>query len=196
MPPPIEQSIHQLRTASPRRHNDSINRLTAFLTFALGLFSIVDRCFGASSAQLEDSFSPPVALTNEFGRFRSPAILDDGRRVLTPQDWTIRRQEIVRYWHSVMGTWPPLLTKPSVQILFTQVTNSIRLHRVRLEIAADRFEEGWLLVPTNNYRRPAVLVPFYDPETSTGRKGANRDFAWQLARRGFVTLSIGSPGGD
>jgi len=41
-------------------------------------------------------------------------------------------------------------------------------------------------------------VPFYDPETSAGldEKHPLRDFARQLTKRGFVSLSIGSPGGD
>jgi pimeloyl-ACP methyl ester carboxylesterase len=48
---------------------------------------------------------------------------------------------------------------------------------------------------------PAVLVPFYEPGTSVGRppdpkRGKFGDYGLQLARRGFVTLSIGSPGGD
>ena len=32
---------------------------------------------------------------------------------------------------------------------------------------------------------------FYEPETGIGLKGEHRDFAYQLARRGFVTLSVG-----
>src|SRR5262249_45592351 len=36
-------------------------------------------------------------------------------------------------------------------------------------------------------------VVFYDALTGIGKKGELRDFAYQLARRGFVTLSIGSP---
>jgi pimeloyl-ACP methyl ester carboxylesterase len=45
------------------------------------------------------------------------------------------------------------------------------------------------------------LVPFYEPGTSVGRppdpkRGKFGDYGLQLARRGFVTLSIGSPGGD
>ena len=44
---------------------------------------------------------------------------------------------------------------------------------------------------------PAVVIPFYDPESSTGlNKRQLCDFGYQLSRRGFVTLSIGSPGGD
>ena len=41
-----------------------------------------------------------------------------------------------------------------------------------------------------------MFVPYYDPETSVGLQKELRDFAWQLAKRGFVTLAIGSPGGD
>ena len=65
-----------------------------------------------------------------------------------------------------------------------------------MEIAADYFIAGYLLVPEGAGPFPAAFVPFYDPETSIGLKGELRDFAYQLARRGFVTLSIGSPGGD
>ena len=42
-----------------------------------------------------------------------------------------------------------------------------------------------------------MLVPYYEPATSVGEsKETNRDFGYQLAKRGFITLSIGSPGGD
>ena len=54
-----------------------------------------------------------------------------------------------------------------------------------------------LLVPDGNGPFPAIFVPFYEPETSTGQNQSKlRDFAYQLTKRGFVTLSIGSPGGD
>lgn len=42
-----------------------------------------------------------------------------------------------------------------------------------------------------------MLVLYYEPETSIGvSKEPLRDFGYQLARRGFVTLSIGTPGGN
>ncbi len=42
------------------------------------------------------------------------------------------------------------------------------------------------------------MVPFYEPETSVGLKAdkPDRDLGWQLAKRGMVTLNIGTPGGD
>jgi hypothetical protein len=43
-----------------------------------------------------------------------------------------------------------------------------------------------------------VLVVYYEPETSVGLNPDQplRDFGAQLARRGFVTLSLGTPGGN
>jgi hypothetical protein len=40
---------------------------------------------------------------------------------------------------------------------------------------------------------PAALVVYYDAETGAGLGKAGRDFGYQLAKRGFVTLSVGSP---
>src|SRR5690606_35909054 len=68
-------------------------------------------------------------------------------------------------------------------------------HTVRFDVARGVETSGYLLVPDElndpDGRRPAVLVVYYEPETAVGLKGENRDFALQLARRGFVTLSIG-----
>jgi hypothetical protein len=67
-------------------------------------------------------------------------------------------------------------------------------HHVRLEIAPERTtEDAYLLIPDGKGPAPAVLVVFYDAGTGIGRgKAPHRDFAYQLARRGFVTLSLGS----
>ena len=37
-----------------------------------------------------------------------------------------------------------------------------------------------------------MLTVYYEPETAVGLRGEHRDFAVQLARRGFVALSIGT----
>ena len=42
-------------------------------------------------------------------------------------------------------------------------------------------------------KRPAVLTVFYEPETSAGLNDRElRDFAYQLVKRGFITLSVGT----
>lgn len=119
-----------------------------------------------------------------------------GREVKNETQWTLRRQEILETWHAALGRWPELLARPKLEVIRTEHREAFVQHRVRLEIAAGRLEEGWLLVPAGNGPFPAVLVPFYDPETSIGLKGRLRDFARQLTLRGFVSLSMGSPGGD
>ncbi|MCI0534432.1 MAG: sialidase [Verrucomicrobiales bacterium] len=142
---------------------------------------------------------PPAEYVNDFGRYRSPLQFSDGRPVKNADDWAARRREILEYWHKVMGPWPALLERPGLNILRTESRENFTQHRVRLDIAPGQTGEGWLLVPEGRGPFPAVLVPFYEPETSIGLKGLkgkNCDFAYQLARRGFVTLSIGSPGGD
>ena len=152
--------------------------------------------FGAGVERLDSCFVPPPEFVHDFNHFRSPLQFSDGRPVKTATDWILRRREILDYWHKVMGPWPPLLERPTVSVLHSESRQNLTQHRVRLEIAPGQTSEGWLLVPEGCGPFPAVLVPFYEPETSIGLKGENRDFAFQLARRGFVTLSIGSPGGD
>jgi hypothetical protein len=55
-----------------------------------------------------------------------------------------------------------------MMILTESPREGLRQCRVRIEIAAGRFEEGWLLIPPTTGPHPAVLVPFYEPETSIG----------------------------
>jgi len=96
-----------------------------------------------------------------------------------------------------MGPWPNVIEKPKVELLSQSRRDNFVQHRVRIEIAPGQTGEGWLLVPDGTGPFPAVVVPYYEPETSIGLgKEPLRDFGYQLARRGFVTLSIGAPGGD
>jgi dienelactone hydrolase len=120
--------------------------------------------------------------------------------VQSAKDWPRRREEILKYWHGVMGAWPPLLEKPAFETIREEPGGSLTQRRVKLEVAPEQKQEGWLLLPEGKGPFPAVLVVYYEPETSVGLnaddKHAFRDYGLQLAQRGFVTLSIGSPGGN
>lgn len=146
--------------------------------------------------QLAPYFHPPSQYSKQFGALKSPFQFEDGQMVKTPADWERRRKEILAYWHEALGAWPPLIQKPAVEYLETKQRETFHQHRIRLEIAPNQSAEGYLLVPEGRGPFPAVLIPFYEPETSIGLKLPLRDFGYQLARRGFITLSIGSPGGD
>ena len=142
-------------------------------------------------------FKPPAEFANQFGDYRSPLLFNDGTRVESATDWPRRREEILRQWNGLMGPWPPALERPKLEILLSTNRENFVQRRVRLEIGPGQTGEGWLLMPRGQGPFAAVLVVYYEPETSVGLgKEPRRDFGLQLARRGFVTLSIGTPGGD
>jgi len=143
-------------------------------------------------------FHPPAQYAGQFGSYRSPLKFEDGTWVKTAADWARRREEIRKQWHDLMGPWPPILQVPKVEFLpGVEPPSPLPPGRVRLEIAPGQTGEGWLLVPEGEGHFPAVLVLYYEPETSVGLGQERlRDFGLQLARRGFVTLSMGTPGGN
>lgn len=146
---------------------------------------------------IASAFQPPAELAGNLGDHASPLKFKDGRTVANAAEWRQRREEILADWHGLMGAWPAVLAKPALEVLATTRRESFTQHRIRLQIAAQQTGEGYLLIPDGQGPFPAVFVPFYDPETSTGLNDKPfRDFAHQLARRGFVALCIGSPGGD
>jgi len=153
---------------------------------------------GAAWRQIAPFFNPPANMAGQMGPYRSPLRFDDGRIVKTAADWQRRREEILREWHGIMGAWPRLIEKPRVEYVEASRRDGFVQHRVRVETAPGQNTAGYLLVPEGKGPFAAVLVVYYDAETSVGlaKDGELRDFAHQLARRGFVTLSIGSPGGD
>jgi hypothetical protein len=143
-------------------------------------------------------FQPPAEFAGVFGPYRSPLLFTDGTRVTNAADWPRRRAEILLEWMELMGPWPPLIERPRIEVLRESCRENLRQQRVRLEIAPQQTCEGWLLLPEGEGPFPAVLVLYYEPETSIGLNPdqPRRDFALQLARRRFITLSIGTPGGN
>ncbi len=139
-------------------------------------------------------FSPPAEFAGDFGKYKSPLIFDDGTKVKTPTDWQRRRQEILKTWRGYLGDWPPLIDKPKIEYLAKEHRENFTQHQVRVEIApGEQTVDGYLLIPDGAKSSPAVLVVYYDPNTGIGLGRELRDFAYQLAKRGFVALSIGTP---
>jgi hypothetical protein len=146
---------------------------------------------------LNSFFQPPPEFAGQFGDYRSPLTFHDGTIAVSHQDWLRRRAELLRQWHDLMGPWPPLLEHPGVKVMSESHREDFVQRRVQVEIASGQMSEGWLLLPDGHGPFPAVLVVYYEPETSIGLGDQPlRDFGLQLTRRGFVTLSIGTPGGN
>lgn len=150
----------------------------------------------AAPLNLDHFFTPPAEFVGQFGDYRSPLEFDDGRPVTNAFEWSVRRREIRAYWDATLGAWPPLVERPKVEIVDTSRRDNFTQHKVMVQVAPKQMLAGYLLVPDGDGPFPAVVVPYYDPETGVGLGNELRDFGLQLARRGFVTLSIGSPGGS
>jgi dienelactone hydrolase len=154
-----------------------------------------------AATRIAPHMMPPAEFAGKLGEYRSPLVFEDGSRVADARDWGRRREEILRKWHGVMGPWPELIEKPRFEVTGEAAREGYTEYAVTVEVAPGQTLAGVYLVPAGaNGPRPAVLVPFYETGTSVGRPPSGKrylaDYALQLARRGFVTLSIGSPGGD
>jgi dienelactone hydrolase len=148
-----------------------------------------------SWSEMEKFFMPPEQYKGKLGDYRSLMKFDDGAPVKTRQDWSRRRQEILRYWHGVMGPWPALIEKPRIKYQEKEHVENFTRHKVQVEFAPGVFASTqYLLVPDGRGPFPAVLVTWYSSGDSAGLSEKARgsvDFGYQLAKRGFVTLCIG-----
>jgi hypothetical protein len=136
----------------------------------------------------------PEEFREDEGEYRSPLLFENGKSVTSVDEWAERREEIFRIWTDHLGKWPEVIVDPSVKILESVRRENFDQHTVRFLWTPTEETTGYLLVPDSAKETPApaVLTVFYNPETAIGEGGEHRDFALQLTRRGFVTLSIGT----
>ncbi len=135
---------------------------------------------------------PPSSWKEDRGDYRSPLRFADGTPVRSPDQWARRRAELSEQWEKRLGKWPDLITEPEVDVLENRRREGFVEHRVRFLWTPDETTTGYLLVPDRPGPHPAAVTVYYEPETAIGRGKPFRDFALQLTRRGFVTLSIGT----
>ncbi|SFF56456.1 acyl-CoA thioester hydrolase/BAAT C-terminal domain-containing protein [Sunxiuqinia elliptica] len=144
-------------------------------------------------SKISGLFSPPAAFQNEFGDFKSPLRFYNGDTVANTEDWLLRREEILGRWHQMMGPWPDLLKEQQLEFLDSVKTEGITRYQVAFNWLPGERTQGYLLVPEGSMKKAAVITVFYEPETAVGIGGKPyRDFAIQLAKRGFITLSLGT----
>lgn len=141
---------------------------------------------------LSTYFETPESWIGDYGDYRSPLELDNGTTVADQKNWDTRRKQLRQWWMKQLGQWPPLITKPELEILDVTNHESYIEQRVSFLWTPDEKTVGYLLIPKTPSKKPAVMTVFYEPETAIGRGKPNRDFAIQLTKRGFVTLSIGT----
>ncbi|HKB38067.1 MAG TPA: sialidase [Gemmataceae bacterium] len=150
--------------------------------------------------KLEPYAQPPEEFAGKFGPYRSPLKFADNSLARTPREWARRREEIQKTWRKRLGSWPPMVEKPTVKKVETVERDGYTQHKVQVQAHPDgKCVNGYLLIPKGRGPFPAVIVPFYEPLTSIGQGAKGRgvgthDYGLQLVKRGFVTLSIGTPG--
>lgn len=173
------------------------------ILISLGLF--LTNCVGTKSkglmeaeknaiwGQIATYFEPPSEYKNVYGDYRSPLLFYNGDSVKTKKDWQKRRAEIRSRWMGLMGEWPAIMTEQHFEIIDTVYREDFTQHTVRFYWTPNQQTEGYLLIPNTEGKKPAVITVFYEPETAIGLSDKpNRDFAYQLTKRGFVTLSLGT----
>lgn len=137
-------------------------------------------------------FSVPFDFLDNFGDYPSPLLKEDGSKIAELKEWEKQRIKIREKWHGLLGKWPEPLTNPSFEILEELNHETYRQQKIRFEWVPGQKTEGYLLIPYEARELPAVVTVFYEPETGIGQGKPYRDFALQLAERGFVTLSLGT----
>ena len=149
---------------------------------------------GASDVwrKISGYFMPPAEFQNKYGEYRSPLKFYNGEPVRTTKDWTKRREEILSHWNEMMGIWPSFIDDQKMEISETLQKEGFTQYNISFNWLPGQKTEGYLLVPDIKGKKPAVVTVYYEPETSIGEGAPERDFAYQLAKRGFVTLSIGT----
>jgi len=166
--------------------------LLSWGAFLIGAATLTAQESAAPTVDVRPFLQAPAAWEGQYGEYRSPLLFANGRPVNTPEDWARRRNEILTDWHQQLGAWPPLITDQDFEILETTSRDQITQHQVRFRWLPEETTTGYLLIPDSKGPLPAVITVYYEPETAIGLGEPFRDFAYQLARRGYVTLSIGT----
>lgn len=193
-----DNSIHvaKLKWNRPNRLFGTNHPVTSVADPAAGSETAADKATASTQEPprqiIEPYFQVPLVWQGKFGSYRSPLLFQDGSPVVTAADWAQRRAELLAAWEDRLGAWPPLITEPQVTVLGSERRGAITQYQIRFLWTPTAETSAYLLIPDGSGPRPAVVSVYYEPETAIGRGAEQRDFAWQLAQRGFVALSIGT----
>lgn len=152
-----------------------------------------------------------LALAVSFAFAGPPAYLEHGdllyfhddsgavRPVKTPEDWRIRRGHILAHAESVMGEFPTAPRAPlNVKVLEERRFPGFLRQTITYDAMPGDPVPAYLLLPDAPGRRPAALALHPTGELGKGivmgeSDRANRNYAEELAQRGYVVLAPDYP---
>src|SRR5687767_1232234 len=78
-------------------------------------------------------FKPPQELERDYGTYKSPLLLNNGKAIANAAEWPARRQEILEYWFSVLGRPPELVARPRYEFLDGEKRENFHQSKLRIE---------------------------------------------------------------
>jgi dipeptidyl aminopeptidase/acylaminoacyl peptidase len=169
-----------------------------------GLLALTVWCLGAVDAQADDRL-----VRRTLPRDNLRLYLDEtgqARPVVSPADWSQRRQHIVTAMTAIMGTLPGEERRSDLDMRVVEEVDEGTFVRRLITIQSEPGSRlpAYLLIPKtalaeNAPRHPAVLC-LHGTNNEVGHgtvvglgKTPNRGYAKELAERGFVTLAPSYP---
>lgn len=143
--------------------------------------------------RIERFFKVPGEYADSFGSYQNLLFDSYGRDVTSAEEWKLKRDTLKSWWLSKMGVWPEIIRGNKMKRLDSIAFDGFTCYTVEFLWLPGEMTHGYLLEPTGAFNSPAVITVYYEPETAVGiGDKPYRDFALQLAKRGFVTLSLGT----
>ncbi len=134
---------------------------------------------------------------------------DNEQRVLTaktPEQWQQRRSEIIRGMHEVMGDFPKQLSRqpPKMKVIEEVDCETYVRQLIEYESQVGCLVPAYLCVPKKGLGKNAAALPgvlcLHPTDNTVGHKvvvglggKANRQYAAELAARGYVTIAPAYP---
>ncbi|MGB3119173.1 MAG: sialidase, partial [Verrucomicrobiales bacterium] len=91
-------------------------------------------------------FRIPPAFAQQTSPGESPLVFANGQPVTSPEQWPLRRDELLKRWQDLLGEWPPLIEHPSVELLDSTDREGITQQRIRFLWTPREQTEGYLLI--------------------------------------------------
>jgi hypothetical protein len=170
-----------------------MNRITVFTTtIAAALLALLP------FALLAQNTSSPLQYPDKS---KLLVYLDkDGieRPVKTPADWQIRRKHILENMQLVMGPLPDVTKKVPLDVKVEEEEKTDKYTRQLITFATDKNDRvsAYLFIPKDIKDKTPGVLCLHPTEKNLGKKvvaglggKANRQYAVELAERGYVTIA-------